>query len=237
MRAVVKTGTPTILVLLNGSAVAVNWANDNIPAIIEAWYPGQAAGTAIADVLFGDYNPAGRLPVTFYKSLDGMPSFDDYSMRERTYKYFTGDPLYPFGHGLSYTTFSYSDLDAPESVKAGDPVKVSVKVTNTGKRAGDEVVQLYVTDRKVSAPVPIRRLVGFMRILLDAGASQTVLFTIDPRELSIITDDPSRLIEPGVFDISIGGKQPGFSGTADANTTEVVTGQFAVTGNPLELEL
>jgi beta-glucosidase len=237
MQAVVKTGTPTVLVLLNGSAVAVNWADDNIPAIVEAWYPGQAAGTAIADVLFGDYNPAGRLPVTFYKSLDGIPSFEDYSMKERTYKYFTGNPLYPFGHGLSYTTFSYGDLDVPDSVKAGDPVKISVKVTNTGKRAGDEVVQLYVTDREASVPVPIRKLVAFTRIHLGAGASQTVSFTIDPRELSLITDKPSRVIEPGVFGISIGGKQPGFSGTADANTTEVVIGIFTLTGNPVELEL
>ncbi len=237
MQAVVKTGTPTVLILLNGSAVAVNWADENIPAIVEAWYPGQAAGTAIADVLFGDYNPAGRLPVTFYRSLDGLPSFDDYSMKERTYKYFTGDPLYPFGHGLSYTTFAYSELEMAESVKAGDPVKISVKVTNTGSRSGDEVVQLYVTDREASVPVPIRKLAGFTRIHLKAHASQTVSFTIDPGELSLITEDTRRVIEPGVFSISIGGKQPGFSGTADAATTGVVTGQFTVTGNPVELEL
>jgi beta-glucosidase len=166
MRAVIATGTPTVLVLLNGSAVAVNWADANIPAIVEAWYPGQAAGTAIADVLFGDYNPGGRLPITFYKSLDKMPPFDDYSMKERTYKYFTGDPLYPFGHGLSYTTFAYSDLEVPESVPAGKPVNVSVTVANTGARAGDEVVQVYVSDREASVPVPIRKLVGFKRITL-----------------------------------------------------------------------
>jgi beta-glucosidase len=237
MKAVAATGTPAVLVLLNGSAVAVTWADENIPAIVEAWYPGQAAGTAIADVLFGDYSPAGRLPVTFYKSLDGMPPFEDYSMKERTYKYFTGDPLYPFGHGLSYTTFSYSNLDVPRSVKAGKPVPVSVTVTNSGKRAGEEVVQLYITDRDASVPVPIRKLVGFRRISLDAGESQNVSFEVDSRELSLITDDTRRVIEPGVFDLSVGGKQPGFSGTADSETTETVTGQFTVTGDPLELEL
>jgi beta-glucosidase len=237
MRAVVATGTPTVLVLLNGSAVAVNWADAHIPAILETWYPGQAAGTAIADVLFGDYSPAGRLPVTFYKSIDQMPSFEDYSMKERTYKYFTGSPLYPFGHGLSYTTFAYSKLDVPKSVKAGAPVNVSVTVTNTGNRTGDEVVQVYITDREASAPVPIRKLVGFRRISLNAGASQKVTFTINPRELSLITNDTRRVIEPGIFEISVGGKQPGFSGTADAPTTKVITGQFSVTGKPLDLEL
>jgi len=237
MRAVSATGTPTVLVLLNGSALAVNWADANIPAIVEAWYPGQAAGTAIADVLFGDYNPAGRLPVTFYKSVDQMLQFDDYSMTERTYKYFTGKPLYPFGHGLSYTTFAYKNLKVPSSVRAGAPVKVSVTVTNTGRREGDEVVQLYVTDRQASVPVPLRKLVGFRRISLKAGQSQNVLFTIDARDLSLITDDTRRVIEPGIFDLSVGGKQPGFAGTADAATTKVLTGHFTVTGNPVELEL
>jgi beta-glucosidase len=237
MKAVVATGTPTVLVLLNGSAVAVNWADANIPAILEAWYPGQAAGTAIADVLFGDYNPGGRLPVTFYKSTDQLPPFEDYSMKERTYKYFTITPLYPFGHGLSYTNFEYSGLDTPKSVKAGDPVNVSITVKNTGKLAGDEVVQVYITDRAASVPVPIRKLVGFRRISLKAGESKKVSFKIDPRELSLITNDTRRIIEPGAFDISVGGKQPGFSGNADAPTTKVIRGQFTVTGGPLELEL
>jgi len=237
LESVAATGTPTVLVLLNGSALAVNWADTNIPAIMEAWYPGQAAGTAIADVLFGDYNPAGRLPVTFYHSLDGMLPFEDYSMEERTYKYFTGDPLYPFGHGLSYTTFAYGNLRVPDTVQAGDPVEVSVTVKNTGNRSGEEVVQVYVSDREASVPVPIRKLVGFTRISLPAGASREVSFTIDPREFSLITDDTRRVIEPGVFDISVGGKQPGFSGTADASTTDTVSGEFTVAGDPLEIEL
>jgi beta-glucosidase len=237
MKAIVATGTPTVLVLLNGSALAVNWADANISAIVEAWYPGQEAGTAIADVLFGDYNPAGRLPVTFYRSLDGMLPFTDYSMKERTYKYFTGKPLYPFGHGLSYTTFAYKNLQIPEKIATGKPVPVTVTVTNTGERAGDEVVQVYISDREASVPVPIRKLVGFRRILLAAGASQKVAFTIDPRELSLITNDSRRILEPGVFDISVGGKQPGLAGTADAETTKVITGQFTVTGNALKIEL
>ena len=237
MRAVVETGTPTILVLLNGSAVAVNWADAHIPAIVEAWYPGQAAGKAIADVLFGDYNPAGRLPVTFYRSLDQMPSFDDYSMKGRTYRYFAGSPLYPFGHGLSYTTFAYKNLQVPGKVNADKPIPITVTVTNTGKIAGDEVVQVYITDRDASAPVPIRKLVGFRRVHLNAGASQKVSFTINPRDLSLITEDTQRIIEPGIFDIYVGGKQPGFSGTADTTTTQVLSRQFLVTGSPLKLEL
>jgi beta-glucosidase len=237
LRAVTATGTPIVLVLLNGSALAVNWADANAPAIVEAWYPGQAAGTAIADVLFGDYNPAGRLPVTFYRSTDQLPPFEDYSMKERTYKYFTGKPLYPFGHGLSYTTFAYKNFKVPKSIKAGDPVKVSVTVTNTGVRAGDEVVQLYLALRQISAQAPIRKLVGFRRIRLEAGTSKRVSFTIAPRELSLITDDARRVIEPGAFDISVGGKQPGSIGTADAATTKVLTGRFTITGNSLELEL
>jgi beta-glucosidase len=236
MRAVVATGTPTVLVLLNGSAVAVNWADANIPAILEAWYPGQAAGNAIADVLFGDYNPAGKLPVTFYRSADQLPPFEDYSMKERTYRYFTGTPLYPFGHGLSYTTFAYSRLDFTQSVRAGQPAKISVTVKNIGKRAGDEVVQLYITDRDASVPTPIRKLVGFRRISLDAGASQKIAFTVDPREMSLIASDSRRVLEPGIFSFTVGGKQPGFSGTADAATTKVLTGRFTVTGSPVELE-
>src|SRR6185295_12784621 len=161
LKAVVATGKPVVVVLLSGSALAVNWANDNVPAILHAWYPGGEGGTAIADVLFGDYNPAGRLPVTFYKSVDQLPPFTDYSMAGRTYRYFKGEPLYPFGYGLSYTEFVYSNL---RSTKSADNVKVTVDVKNTGERDGDEVVQLYLTDVAASVPVPIRTLVGFDRI-------------------------------------------------------------------------
>jgi beta-glucosidase len=147
MRAVMAAGKPTVLVLLNGSALAVNWAREHVPAIVEAWYPGQAGGDALADVLFGDYNPAGRLPVTFYQSEEQLPPFDDYAMRGRTYRYFEGEPLYPFGYGLSYTTFAYRNLSVPAEVKAGEVVPVEFELENTGSRAGEEVVQIYATPR------------------------------------------------------------------------------------------
>src|SRR6185369_4285728 len=189
LKAVVAAGKPVVVVLLSGSALAVNWANDNAPAILEAWYPGGEGGAAVADVLFGDYNPAGRLPVTFYKSVDQLPAFTDYSMQGRTYRYFKGEPLYPFGYGLSYTNFAYSNLRIEsKSVKAGEPVRVSVEVTNTGDREGDEVVQLYLTDIAASAPVPIRTLVGFERVSLRPKEKRAVTFTITPRQMSLIDD-------------------------------------------------
>jgi beta-glucosidase len=214
LKAVVATGKPVVVVLLSGSAVAVNWANDNVPAILAAWYPGGEGGTAIADVLFGDYNPAGRLPVTFYKSVDQLPPFDDYSMQGRTYRYFKGEPLYPFGFGLSYTKFDYSNLRIDsKTVKAGEPVKVTVDVTNAGDREGDEVVQLYLTDSAASVPVTIRSLVGFDRITLRPREKRSVSFTITPRQMSLIDDAGKRVIEPGDFAISIGGGQVGLKGT------------------------
>jgi beta-glucosidase len=151
-------------------------------------------------------------------------------MTERTYRYFTGQPLYPFGFGLSYTTFAYTELKLPQSLVAGQPMKVSVKVTNTGQRTGEEVVQLYLTDEKASTPRPIRQLEGFERISLKPGESKVVEFRLDPRQLSIINDKELRVIEPGWFNVAVGGKQPGFSGNADAHTTDVVTGRFRITG-------
>jgi beta-glucosidase len=230
MEAVVATGKPVVLVLLNGSAVAVNWAADHIPAILEAWYPGQAAGSAIADVLFGDYNPAGRLPVTFYRSVDQLPPFSDYDIDGRTYRYFGGDPLFPFGHGLSYTTFAYGDLELPVSVPAGADVQLSVTVENTGSVSGEEVVQLYLTDLEASVPVPIRSLVGVQRVFLRPEERRRLTFTLTARQLSLIDIQMERIVEPGLFELSVGGKQPGFDGVADAPTTTVVAGRFEVLG-------
>ena len=210
LKAVVATGKPVVVVLLSGSALAVNWANDNASAMLQAWYPGGEGGTAIADVLFGDYNPAGRLPVTFYKSVDQLPPFTDYSMQGRTYRYFKGEPLYPFGYGLSYTRFAYSNVRV-KSVKIGEPVKVVVDVTNAGEREGDEVVQLYLTDVAASAPVPIKTLVGFERISLRPQEKRTVTFTITPRQMSLIDNNDKRVIEPGEFLISIGGLRSRFT--------------------------
>lgn len=228
LKAVVATGKPVVVVLLSGSALAVNWANDNVAAILHAWYPGGEGGTAVADVLFGDYNPAGRLPVTFYKSVDQLPPFTDYNMQGRTYRYFKGEPLYPFGFGLSYTNFTYNNLRFDsKSVKAGQPIKVTVDVKNVGDRAGDEVVQLYLTDVAASAPVPIRSLIGFDRLSLRPGEKRTVTFTITPRQMSLIDDAGKRIIEPGEFLVSAGGGQPGYA--------SVITGKFSLSGTLLEL--
>jgi beta-glucosidase len=235
MQTIQGLGKPVVLVLLNGSAVAVNWASAHVSAIVEAWYPGQAAGTAIADVLFGDYNPAGRLPVTFYKSIDQLPLFEDYSMKGKTYRYFQGYPLYPFGYGLSYSQFEYGAMTIPAQVEVGKDVTVSVDVKNTGTFAGEEVVQVYVTDLEASVPVPIRSLAGFQRIFLKPGEKRSMSFTISPRQLSVIDKEYKRVIEPGKFEVSVGGKQPGFVGTADASTTGVVTKQFEIVGKVMSI--
>jgi len=224
------------LVLLNGSALAVKWANDNVPAIVEAWYPGEEGGTALADVLFGDYNPGGRLPVTFYKSVDQLPPFTDYSMQGRTYRYFKSEPLYPFGFGLSYTNFQYDNLKLSASkVKAGDDVTITAEVQNVGKLAGDEVAQLYVTEVAASVPVPIRSLAGVKRVFLKPGEKQKISFTLSREQMSIIDDGGKRVIEPGEFLISVGGKQPGFKGSQDAQTTGAITARFVVTGKVTEV--
>jgi beta-glucosidase len=229
IKEVQALGKPVVLVLLGGSALAVNWANDNVTAILDAWYPGEEGGTAIADVIFGDYNPAGRLPVTFYKSVSQLPDFTDYNMQGRTYRYFKGEPLYPFGFGLSYTTFKYDGLKfSSSSVRSGQPVDVSVTVTNAGTRAGDEVVQLYISDIAASVPVPIRSLAGIKRVSLKPNEKQTITFTIKPEQMSVIDNDGKRVVEPGEFLVSLGGKQPGFSGSADVTTSGVVTGKFTV---------
>jgi beta-glucosidase len=231
LKALYSTGKPVVLVLTSGSALAVNWANQNIPAIVQLWYPGEEGGTALADVLFGDYNPAGRLPVTFYKSVDQLPPFEDYNMNGRTYRYFEDDPLYAFGYGLSYTTFSYTDLTVSEKVQAGDTIAVSLRVKNAGAVAGDEVVQLYVKDKEASVPVPIRSLQGLTRIHLEPGEKKEVMFTLTPKNLSLVTDEGKRLVEPGVFEISVGGGLPG----SVPATTAVVSQNLEVEGEPLFL--
>jgi beta-glucosidase len=236
LKEVHALGKPVVVVLLSGSALAVNWANDHVPAILEVWYPGQEGGTAIADVLFGDYNPGGRLPVTFYKSVDQLPPFEDYRMEGRTYRYFKGEPLYPFGFGLSYTKFKYDNLKlSTNTVKAGDELRITAEVQNVGERPGDEVVQLYLTDVAASVPVPIRSLAGVRRVFLKPGEKQNVSFVLTGKQMSIIDDTGKRLIEPGEFLIGVGGQQPGFTKPQDAQTTGVITAQFAVTGKAFEI--
>ena len=208
MKAVVNTGKPVVLVLLNGSALAINWASENIPSILTAGYPGEEGGNAIADVLFGDYNPAGRLPVTYYKSVDQLPDFENYDMAGRTYRYFQGDALYPFGYGLSYTSFEYSNLQLSSSFKMNESIDVSVEVKNTGEMAGDEVVQLYIKDVKGSTPRPLVELKGFERIHLHKGEQKSVHFTIFPWQLAMINSNEELVIEPGNFIVYVGGRQP-----------------------------
>ena len=208
VESVVATGKPVAVVLMNGSALAVNWINDHANAVLDAWYPGEEGGAAVAETLSGKNNPAGRLPVTFYKGVDQLPHFEDYGMANRTYRYFTGKPLYPFGYGLSYTEFSYSNLSVPEhGIAAGQPVGADVTVTNDGKIAGDEVVQLYLKFPPVKG-APLIALRGFERIHLDPGASQKVHFELKQRDLGMVTEDGNPIIAPGDYTITIGGGQP-----------------------------
>ena len=208
IEALGETGKPLVVVLTNGSALGVNWAKQHANAILEAWYPGEEGGAAVAETLSGKNNPAGRLPVTFYKSVDQLPPFEDYAMKGRTYRYFAGEPLFPFGYGLSYTSFSYSGLTVPTApVTAGNPVTAEVTVTNTGKRAGDEVVQLYLEFPKV-AGAPMLALRGFQRVHLDAGASQKVRFELQPRDLSMVTEAGEPIFAEGRYTLSVGGGQP-----------------------------
>lgn len=230
LSALTATGKPVIVVLMNGGPVSSPQAQEKAAAVLLAGYPGVEGGSAIADVLFGDYNPAGRLPVTYYSSVEQLPPFEEYDMANRTYRYFTGTPLYPFGYGLSYTTFAYSDLEVPRSVVAGEEVRVRVTVTNTGKMAGDEVVQLYITDEKASTPRPLRQLEGFRRISLHPGESRVVEFTLKPEQFSIINNREVRVIEPGWFTVFAGGGQPGTAAAGGNETTQVLSARVRMTG-------
>jgi beta-glucosidase len=208
LKALQTTGKPVVFVMMTGSAIAIPWEAEHIPAIVNAWYGGQSAGTALADVLFGDYNPAGRLPVTFYKTDKDLPSFNSYSMDNRTYRYFRGQPLYGFGYGLSYTTFKYSNLAIPAVTAVNKTIPVSVKVTNAGKTGGEEVVQLYLTHRGLEYKAPIRALKGFKRIYLKSGESRTVTFNLTPKELAAIDEVGHAVQQPGKILVSVGGSQP-----------------------------
>jgi beta-glucosidase len=221
MKTLKSTGKPVVFVMMTGSAIALPWEARNIPAIVNAWYGGQSAGTAIADVLFGDYNPAGRLPVTFYKSDLDLQGFNDYSMQNRTYRYFKGEPLYPFGYGLSYTTFRYDGLKVPASAQTGKSIPVRVRVTNSGKMDGEEVVQLYVSFPNINIQSPIRSLKGFQRIALKKGESKWVQFQLKPEDLSIIDDQGQPILVRGKVNISVGGGQPT---TAMKNTVSATVG-------------
>lgn len=209
LEAVAASGKPMAVVLLNGSALAVNWANEHANAIVEAWYPGEEGGTAVAETLSGKNNPAGRLPVTFYKGVDQLPNFEDYGMDNRTYRYFNGKTLYPFGYGLSYTKFEYSQLTlSAAKITAGQPLSADATVTNKGSVAGDEVVQLYLQFPTVKG-APRVALRGFTRIHLAPGASQKVHFELTPRELGMVTEEGNPQVAEGDYTLNIGGGQPG----------------------------
>jgi beta-glucosidase len=223
LEAISATGKPLVVVLTNGSALGVNWANAHANAILDAFYPGEEGGAAVAETLSGKNNPAGRLPVTFYKDVSQLPPFEDYAMKGRTYRYFEGTPLYPFGYGLSYTTFSYSSLTGPtDAVAAGNPAAFDVTVTNTGKKAGDEVAQLYLEFPQV-AGAPLKALRGFQRVHLEAGASQKVHFELHPRDLSMVTEAGEPIVAEGKYTVSVGGGQPN-------NGAQVVTGSLTIRG-------
>ncbi len=208
MKKVKELGKPMVLVMLNGSAIGINWEKENIPAILEAWYPGQAGGTAIADVLFGDYNPSGRLPLTFYKDIKDIPAFNDYSMKGKTYRYFNGKPLYDFGFGLSYTSFSYTNFVVPEFSAVNDGIEVAVDVSNTGEIDGEEVVQLYFTNPVEDELSTVRTLIGFDRVFLKANETKNVVFTIQPKQLARLNSNNKLEISSGDIIFAVGGMQP-----------------------------
>jgi beta-glucosidase len=225
LEAVATAGKPMVVVLLNGSALAVNWAKDNARALLEAWYPGQSGGQAIAETLSGKNNPAGRLPVTFYTGADQLPAFDDYAMANRTYRYFKGKPLFAFGDGLSYTTFAYSGLQlSPHSLKAGGTLTVAADVKNNGPIGGDEVVELYLTPPQ-SSLAPKLALAGFQRVHLQPLEQKHIVFHLDPRTLSQVDEKGTRAVIPGSYKISLGGSQPDGDQGAD-----VATSPFSITG-------
>ena len=208
IREVKALGKPIVLVLLNGSALAINWEDENIPAILESWYPGQAAGTAIADVLFGDYNPGGKLPVTFYKSENDLPPFEDYHMTNQTYRFFKGEPLYPFGYGLSYTSFEFKDVEVSPNEDEMYPMTLHVTITNTGSLEGDEVAQVYVKHQQAPSDAPNRTLAGFARIHLDSQESSTLEIPLAAHAFKLFEEGKDLVIQKGAFEITVGGGQP-----------------------------
>jgi beta-glucosidase len=227
MKDLQKTGKPVVYVNFSGSAMAMNWEDQNLPAIVQAFYPGETTGTALTRLLFGDFSPSGRLPVTFYKSEKDIPDFSNYNMEGRTYRYFKGTPLYTFGYGLSYTTFEYSNLVVDKTSDTKSSVEVSVEVKNTGKADGEEVVQIYVANKTAKTIVPITALKGFKRVFLKLGEKKTVTFTLNPEDFSVTNADALQVVESGVFDIVVDGASP------DKNS---LSKSIEITGAPVEIK-
>jgi beta-glucosidase len=235
LEEIVAVGKPTVLVLISGSALSVNWADDNVRAIVQAWYPGQAGGRALADVLFGDYCPAGRLPITFPRSLEDVPEFTDYSMKGRTYRYLEHEPLYPFGYGLSYTRFAYSDIQVSKTrVAFQDTLEISAEVENVGECLGDEVVQLYLKCLDAPFVVPHHQLRGFERIPLAPGERRRMAFLLTIRDLSQIDERGARVFQPGRYRVSVGGSQPD-ERSGDLMGEDPLSIEFELVGDRREL--
>lgn len=229
MQKLSELGKPVVFICMSGSAMAFNWEAAHLPAIIQAWYGGQATGQALADILFGRYNPSGRLPVTFYRSDADLPPIGDYSMQHRTYRYFDGDVLYPFGYGLSYTTFRYGRPQCPDAVQTGDTLRVRVEVRNTGRRAGEEVVQLYLSHRAIAPYAPACQLAGFRKVALRPGERTTVEFVLTPRDLAYVDDSGGVNTDPGAVTLSVGPVCP----SAPSRFTAGVTSKTVrLTGTP-----
>jgi beta-glucosidase len=206
-----------VLVVMAGSPMDVSWAQDHVGAIVDIWYPGPFGGTALADVLFGNVSPAGRLPVTFPRSIADVPSFTSYDMSGRTYRFSSKTPLYPFGFGLSYTSFTYDNLrPSSAAISPNSPIELSVRVTNSGHFDSDEVVQVYVEQLAGAQDGPLRELRGFERIHLAAGESRQVMFTLSAKDVSVVDEFGKRRLSPGTFRIHVGGSQP------DARSVELV---------------
>ena len=204
-----------VVVVTGGSPVAMPEVHEMADALLYVWYPGQQGGNAVADVLFGDIAPSGRLPVTFPASLDQLPPYEDYSMSGRTYRYMTEEPLYPFGFGLSYSTFTYGDpILSSKVIRRNEGLTCRVNVTNTGSVNADEIVQLYLTDLEASVTVPRFALKGFQRVTLETGQTKTVAFKLSPEDMALVNDKGQRIVEPGRFKITIGGCSPGARGMA-----------------------
>jgi beta-glucosidase len=222
LESIAATGKPLVVVLMNGSALAVPWVKDHAAAILEAWYPGEAGGTAIAQTIFGENNPAGRLPITFYRSLEDLPPFEDYGMAGRTYRYFTGKPLYGFGYGLSYTTFAYKNIKvSTKALRAGDPLTVEADVTNTGNRSGDEVAEVYLSGPQRTG-AELRALRSFTRVTLAPGETNHLRFVLDSRRLSDVDESGKRAVREGSYNVFVGGGQPGEASGVEA--------QFSIEG-------
>jgi beta-glucosidase len=226
IKAIHQTGTPVVCVLLNGRPLSFNWIAEHVPAVVECWFPGERGGLAVAKVLFGDYNPAGRLPITFPKSVGQLPFY--YNQKPSTIHRYIGEsdkPLYPFGYGLSYSRFAYSNLRVSPEKSADARVAVSVDLKNTGDRDGEEVVQLYVRDIASSVTTPVKTLKGFQRVMLAKGETLRVTFELTADDLSIWNREMKRVVEPGEFEVMVGG-----------NSEDLIKARFTVTSSVAPLK-